>query len=187
MNEQSNPYEVLGIERKATLKEIKSAYRRLAFEVHPDYNSEPDAGERFKRLQWAYEQLMDSRTRAKVDQGLDDGERIEYWPSTFTISVTRDGGVPGSPGDAEPEETWREHWHVWRAEKDDVGEKVTLFKIKMPFFKRHPAQVHGHRIQTFEWGFSVLQCRPDLDGCSWRGRGDPQRRNSVSMRRRTSI
>ena len=161
MSVPRNPYEVLGVDSKAALNEIRSAYRRLAIEYHPDYNSAEDAGDRFKEIQWAYELLSDTRARARFDEGVPAEEIV----SVVDI-VPRDAA--GSPGASEPEQTWREHWHVWIAEKDEGGEKVLLHKDSMPFFKRWLAQLHGKNVQGFEWGFSVLQCRPDLDGCRWR-------------------
>lgn len=46
-------YEVLGVSKDATDKEIKSAFRRLAKEYHPDLNKAPDAAEKFKEVQEA--------------------------------------------------------------------------------------------------------------------------------------
>ena len=56
-------YEVLGVSKTATDKEIKSAFRRLAKEYHPDLNKAPDAAEKFKEVQEAYEVLSDENKR----------------------------------------------------------------------------------------------------------------------------
>ena len=48
-------YEVLGISKSATEQEIKKAYRSLAKKYHPDVNKEPDAADKFKEVQEAYE------------------------------------------------------------------------------------------------------------------------------------
>ncbi|HPD42268.1 MAG TPA: DnaJ domain-containing protein, partial [Anaerolineae bacterium] len=50
-------YSVLGVSRDASQEEIKRAYRQLARTYHPDVNSEPDAEERFKEINGAYEVL----------------------------------------------------------------------------------------------------------------------------------
>ena len=54
----SDPYQVLGIARDATQREVKQAFRRLAMKFHPDRNPEnADAEKRFKQIQQAYEAL----------------------------------------------------------------------------------------------------------------------------------
>lgn len=63
----SDPYEVLGIARDATQREVKQAYRGLAKKFHPDHNpGNPEAEARFKQIQWAYEILSDRRKRDGV-------------------------------------------------------------------------------------------------------------------------
>lgn len=61
-------YEVLGIERNANLDEIKSAYRRLAKQYHPDVSKDKDAEEKFKELSEAYEVLIDPSKKATYDK-----------------------------------------------------------------------------------------------------------------------
>ena len=62
-------YEVLGISRTSTDQEIKSAYRKLALQYHPDRNPDnPDAEERFKECSEAYAILADSEKRARYDR-----------------------------------------------------------------------------------------------------------------------
>jgi molecular chaperone DnaJ len=60
-------YEVLGVARDATETEIKKAFRRLARELHPDVNQEPDAEDRFKEAAEAYEVLSDAERRRTYD------------------------------------------------------------------------------------------------------------------------
>ena len=66
-------YEVLGVSRDASIDEIKRAYRRLAKKYHPDISSEPNAEEKFKEVQEAYEVLSDEKKRAQYDQFGHDG------------------------------------------------------------------------------------------------------------------
>lgn len=61
-------YEVLGVPRTATAEEIKQAYRKLALQYHPDRNKEPDAEERFKEINAAYQVLSDPEKRAMYDR-----------------------------------------------------------------------------------------------------------------------
>lgn len=67
-------YEILGVGKSADADEIKSAYRRLAKKYHPDLNKTPEAAEKFKEINEAYEVLGDERKRANYDQyGSADG------------------------------------------------------------------------------------------------------------------
>ena len=53
-----DPYQILGVSRDASTRRIKAAYRRLAKQFHPDRNpTDPEAEERFKEIQWAYEEI----------------------------------------------------------------------------------------------------------------------------------
>ena len=75
--EYKDYYQTLGVARTASDKEIKSAYRRLARQYHPDVNKDPKATERFKLINEAYEVLSDPKKRSKYDQLGSDWERIE--------------------------------------------------------------------------------------------------------------
>ncbi len=62
-------YQVLGVERSASDKEIKGAYRKLALKYHPDRNPDDKAAEeKFKAAAQAYEVLSDGQKRRKYDQ-----------------------------------------------------------------------------------------------------------------------
>src|SRR5579872_412714 len=64
-------YGVLGVRRDADSDEIKKAYRRLARELHPDVNPDPQTQERFKEITQAYEVLSDPGKRQMYDMGAD--------------------------------------------------------------------------------------------------------------------
>jgi DnaJ-class molecular chaperone len=70
-----DPYEVLGLDRKASATDIKSAYRRLAKKLHPDANkNDPKAATRFAELNAAHEILEDEDKRKAFDRGEIDAE-----------------------------------------------------------------------------------------------------------------
>jgi molecular chaperone DnaJ len=102
-------YEILGVSRGASEKEIKSSFRRLARELHPDVSGEADAEERFREAAEAYEVLSKSETRELYDrfghEGLNTGG---FRPTQFDFANIADlfsvffgddlFGVPGGGG-----------------------------------------------------------------------------------------
>ena len=71
----ADPYSTLGVSRTASEKDIKSAYRKLAKELHPDTNKDnPKAAERFSEVTAAYDLLSDKDKRAKFDRGEIDAD-----------------------------------------------------------------------------------------------------------------
>jgi DnaJ-class molecular chaperone len=70
-----DPYSTLGVARTASEAEIKSAYRKLAKELHPDRNTDnPKAAERFSEATSAYDLLSDKNKRAQFDRGEIDAD-----------------------------------------------------------------------------------------------------------------
>lgn len=61
-------YETLGISRSATEEEVRRAFRQKALEYHPDHNKAPDAAEKFKEINEAYQILTDPQRRAQYDR-----------------------------------------------------------------------------------------------------------------------
>ena len=61
-------YEILGVSKSASVKEIKKAYREMAIKHHPDHNQDDAASEeKFKEISSAYEILSDEQKRAEYD------------------------------------------------------------------------------------------------------------------------
>ncbi|XP_019634299.1 PREDICTED: dnaJ homolog subfamily B member 9-like [Branchiostoma belcheri] len=75
-------YEVLGVPKTATEKQIKRAFRKLAVQYHPDKNKDPDAESKFREIAEAYEVLQDAQKRREYDQ----------------FGFNKPGGGPGGPG-----------------------------------------------------------------------------------------
>lgn len=61
-------YEILNIPKTASKDEIKTQYRKLALQFHPDRNKSPDAEEKFKEISEAFAVLSDDQKRAQYDQ-----------------------------------------------------------------------------------------------------------------------
>ncbi len=79
-------FKVLGVERKASLDEIKNAFRRLARKFHPDVNpGDQDAEERFKEINEAYEVLSDPLKKRKYEQF------GKYWNQSTGVGSGLDG------------------------------------------------------------------------------------------------
>ncbi|MBA4043241.1 MAG: molecular chaperone DnaJ [Erythrobacter sp.] len=101
-----DPYTLLGIPRTASEADIKSAYRKLAKELHPDRNTDnPKAAEKFSEVTRAYDLLSDKAKRAQYDRGEIDGDGNPANPFAgmggrggFRPGGTYGAGPGGAPG-----------------------------------------------------------------------------------------
>lgn len=86
-----DPYQVLGIAKSASEKDIKSAYRKLAKAHHPDQNpDDPKAQSRFAEISSAYELLSDKEKRGQFDRGEIDANGVPKHPG-FDFNAQRGG------------------------------------------------------------------------------------------------
>jgi DnaJ-class molecular chaperone with C-terminal Zn finger domain len=95
-------YKILGVERMASEEKIKRAYRKLARKYHPDVSKEPDAAERMKEVNEAYEVLRDPEKRATYDRlgsGFQAGQEFHPppdWEAGFEFRGSPFAGAFGS-------------------------------------------------------------------------------------------
>ncbi len=82
---QRDYYEILGVQRNASPDDLKSAFRRLARQYHPDVSKESDAEERFKEVNEAYAVLSDPDKRAAYDRYGHAGVRGAGGVPDFTV------------------------------------------------------------------------------------------------------
>lgn len=85
---QRDYYEVLGVGRQASAEDLKSSFRKLARQYHPDVNKAPDAEERFKAINEAYAVLSDPEKRAAYDRFGHAGVNTSNMPDWTTVDFT---------------------------------------------------------------------------------------------------
>ncbi len=89
----ADPYSILGVTKGADEKAIKSAYRKLAKELHPDKHPDnPKAAEKFSEVTRAYDLLSDAKKRAAFDRGEIDGEGNQRAPFGYGAGPGQGGG-----------------------------------------------------------------------------------------------
>ncbi|OQR78816.1 dnaJsubfamily C member 7-like [Tropilaelaps mercedesae] len=104
-SKRKNYYKILGINKNASLDDIKKAYKKAALKHHPDRhahaseNEKRDQEKKFKELGEAYAILSDPRKKAHYDNGLDmddDGPGVQGFPANMDLHMFFSGGG-GSP------------------------------------------------------------------------------------------
>ena len=84
-------YQTLGVDNTATEEDIKKAFKKLAFELHPDRNPNKDAEEKFKKVNEAYQVLSDANKRKNYDDSLNG--RGSFPHNDFFWTSPGNGGI----------------------------------------------------------------------------------------------
>ena len=96
-----NYYDILGVKRDASEKEIKQAYRRLARKYHPDVNAGDKSAEaKFKEINEAYEVLSDKQNRQKYDRYGDKWQYADQFAEAERQQARYQGFSPGGGASA---------------------------------------------------------------------------------------
>jgi DnaJ-class molecular chaperone len=143
-NAKRDYYEVLGVSRTVTEVELKSVYRKLALQFHPDRNpNNPDAEEKFKEVSEAYAVLADSDKRAAYDRyghaglGGSAGQAAGFDPTVFQDFSDIFGEFFGF-GDAwwtppQPGSAWRRP-----SGRSDTRVRTSIFRHGVPSRRSPP-------------------------------------------------
>jgi curved DNA-binding protein CbpA len=87
-----SPYATLGVSKTASIDEVKKAYRKKTLESHPDkHGNTPEATDRFREIQHAYDVLSDAKRRSLHDLGMPDEDPTSprTRASPFGMGVSR--------------------------------------------------------------------------------------------------
>ncbi|XP_068191955.1 dnaJ heat shock protein family (Hsp40) member A3a isoform X2 [Antennarius striatus] len=121
-NRKEDFYQILGVSRTATQKEIKKAYYQMAKKYHPDTNkNDPQAKEKFAQLAEAYEVLSDEGKRKQYDT---------YGSADFDAGQTGGGQQywSGQTTNVDPEELFRKIFGEFSAGRGGFGDFSTIFE-----------------------------------------------------------
>lgn len=90
MDELMNDYySILKVRPDSSMEEIKAAYRKLVFQLHPDKNKDPLAIEKFKKVTKAFSVLSNSKTRLEYDISLENQYKIQLFKQNFSDVILK--------------------------------------------------------------------------------------------------
>ncbi|MFZ2153573.1 MAG: DnaJ C-terminal domain-containing protein [Microgenomates group bacterium] len=157
-------YETLGVQKGAGKDEIKSAYRKMAMQNHPDRNKAPDAEEKFKEINEAYEVLSNDQKKQAYDQ---------FGHAAFDPSSGGFGGQTHSTQNGPFSYTWQSSGgsNPFGGQEFDFGGFSNPFDIFESFFGgnmgggRQRAQIPTYKIQiSFLDAANGVEKEVDING-----------------------
>ena len=131
-------YDVLGVAKSASDHDIKEAYRKLAFEHHPDRNRSPEAEERFKEISEAHSVLSDPEKRALYDAL--GPEKYDNPREVFRYQEEREAALR----DTRDYEAWKS------AHREEVSETTGVLLFFLILLNLIPSWVLGPWFITFD-------------------------------------
>lgn len=156
-------YEILGVNKGASKDEIKAAYRKTAMQNHPDRNKAPDAEEKFKEINEAYEVLSNEQKRSAYDQ---------FGHTAFDPSAGGFGGTTHTSQNGPFSYSWQSNSgaNPFGGQEFDFSGFSNPFDIFEQFFGANMAGAGGGRsrqIPTYKIQISFLDaalgCEKEVD------------------------
>ncbi|UVC53999.1 molecular chaperone DnaJ [Theileria orientalis] len=181
------PYEVLGVDKNSTHKEIRKAFLALSKKYHPDLNTDEDASDKFKELNEAYEILSNNDKREAYDNhgfaGLDRMEQMGGMPEEFEMddlfsSFFGSGGFQGARAERKadpvvyPLSVPLDYFYTGK----DLEMTVELTRLCKNYdeceTKRSDCQGPGVKVVTQQRGYGMfIQHQMRDETCLGRGKG----------------
>lgn len=138
-------FQTLGVNSDSSFEEVKTAYRKIALEVHPDKNTDEKDGKKFKVISEAYQQIkQEYKKERKEDKSSKwDYEQKSEKGSNFRKEKTKWGARPGG-------KTPEEDWSKFTKEFEDENPNFWA-EYEKKFWEQYNAHIHGnHEDEEFE-------------------------------------
>ncbi|XP_030295644.1 dnaJ homolog subfamily B member 9-like [Sparus aurata] len=132
-------YDILGVTKDATERQIKKAFHKLALKYHPDRNKSPDAEAKFREIAEAYETLSDDKRRREYDQ-------FGHGPSP---------GEGHRPGGGGGDYNFHQHYHSFNF--DDIFKDFDHFGQHQHHHHHFHSQNQAHQKRHFDSSFQAHQ------------------------------
>ncbi|MGX7593387.1 DnaJ C-terminal domain-containing protein [Candidatus Karelsulcia muelleri] len=143
---KTNYYDILGVDKNATLEQIKRAYRKLALKYHPDKNNQKEAEEKFKEAAEAYNVLSDKNKRNTYDQY---GHQ-KYPSNNYNVNIedilSNFGDIFSDPLGGFTDFATNSEYSEYRGEDLRIKIKLDIFEI----YKGIKKQVKVKRMKSYQ-------------------------------------